>query len=383
MAKILNISLKYNNIFIILLFFLTIKLSVSDDISDDFSNGISDSDEEQELIPENSDLAGNAGPGNDIGSDYITDSIINSTNGTNRTDDDKAKKAKSSGGLSTGALLGILIPSIALILGAILAALLCTKCANTPPPMQAGPVIGDNIIPTSSAVDIIQTTQTTPSVVAQYPSELVLSLPQPQPQIITQPQFVVQNIPIKAGVAPMPIVNRVFQPLVLAPKQQVVTQISQTQIPQVMSSSSVVNVSQSVQPEPTQLEVTESYIGESQVVADTKVLPDIHTSQVSANQVMAPQSLPPVLKESQVLPPQVLPTINEGNVSTSMAQPNEFPINYVQNALNNNSYVISNPKEKLPYITKVSEELPVNYINQGSTNNNTNNNIFLINKKIK
>ena len=376
MAKILNISLKYNNIFIILLFFLTIKLSVSDDISDD----ISDSDDEQELIPENSDLAGNAEPGNDIGSDYITDSIINSTNGTNRTDD---KKTKSSGGLSTGALLGILIPSIALILGAILAALLCTKCSNTPPPMQAGPVIADNIIPTSSAVDIIQTTQTTPSVVAQYPSELVLSLPQPQPQIITQPQFVVQNIPIKAGVAPMPIVNRVFQPLVLAPKQQVVTQISQTQIPQVMSSSSIVNVSQSVQPEPTQLEVTESYIGESQVVADTKVLPDIHTSQVSANQVMAPQALPPVLKQSQVLPPQVLPTINEGNVSTSMAQPNEFPINYVQNALNNNSYVISNPKEKLPYITKVNEELPVNYINQGSTNNNSNNNIFLITKKIK
>ena len=354
----------------------------------------------------------------------ITDNSTNSTNSTNI-------KASS---LSTGQILGITIPCIVAVIAAALATLFCIQCSKP----QISPVINSMPVPTiiGNSLDNLQSSPPE----AQINSELVLPLSQPPTQPLPQPlvqpisqsqkNFFGQSIPIRNVVPPIPRVNRVFEPVFPLQQQipiQQIVQIKQT-VPQIsqkieMTSSPKISqitnvkvipkITQTTQvkvtpkiskitkvkvtpkitqttkitssPQISQINVTESnsFISESKIVSTSQVLPDIHTSQVSAGKVMPVKVLPNVLRQSQVLPPTVLPTIDEGNVSTTFEN-NPNIININNNIPKNNikvfqkiSPVNNNIKgqlvEKLPHITPVNEKLPIKYNNNRIINNNSRN----------
>ena len=380
MVKISNFLTRYNNLIIILILFLLIKLSVSQ--YDDSDSDYIDSDADDFETDSDNFETYLATDGNITHLDEEpSDTVIDSTNSTKNDrdnddrDNDNKNNNKKGSSLSTGKLLAIILPCIAAVLAAALAAVFCIKCADKPMPMPIPSVNNSaNIITTTASVEnIIQPSPPVP----QLNSELVLTL-KPETQV-SQAEFVAQKIPYKKGVAPFPKVNRVFEPVYPVPKpvpqvvkvKQTIPTVSQTKVSKVMAPP---------QPETSQIDVTESIVSQSQVVSETKVLPDTYTSQVSANEVMPPKVLPQVLGNSQVLPPKVLPTINQGNVSTSYVQPNELQelqASYVSNSLNipnDNNYVADNINTKPPHISKVSEELPMNYVNNVN-DVNVNNNI--------
>lgn len=370
MVKISNFLARYNNLIIILILFLLIKLSVSQD-GDSDSDYIDSNKDDFETDSDNFQtyLA------NDGNITNFSDTVTDSTNSTkNDRDNDRDNDNKKGSSLSTGSLLAIILPCIAAVLAAALAAVFCIKCADKPMPMSIPSVNNSaNIITTTASVEnIIQPSPPVP----KLNSELVLTL-NPETQV-SQAEYVAQKIPYKKGVAPFPKVNRIFEPVYPVPKpvpqvvkvKQTIPTVSQTKVSKVMAPP---------KPETSQIDVTESIVSQSQVVSETKVLPDIYTSQVSANEVMPPKVLPQVLGNSQVLPPKVLPTINQGNVSTSYVQPNELQelqASYVSNSLNipnDNNYVADNINTKPPHISKVSEELPMNYVNNVNDVNVNNN----------
>ena len=375
MVKISNFFTRNNNLIIILILFLSIKLSVSEYNSDsdyidtDMDDFRTDSDNFETYLATDINYT--------ISNEQPIDTVIDSTDSTkNNTDNDRDNNNNNKKGssLSTGSLLAIILPCIAAVLAAALAAVFCIKCADKPMQMPITSINNSaNILTTGASVEnVIQQSPPVP----QMNSELVLTL-NPETQV-SQAEFVSQKLPYKKGVAPFPKVNRVFEPIypVQKPVQQVV-EVKQT-IPTI-SQTKVSKVMAAPQPEKSQIDVTESIVSRSQVVSETKVLPDVHTSQVGANEFMPPKVLPQVLGNSQVLPPKVLPTINQGNVSTSYVQPHELQelqasiANNSLNIPNDNNYVSGNINTKPPHISKVSEELPINNVNNVNDVNVNNN----------
>ena len=252
------------------------------------------------------------------------------------------------GGLSTGGIIALVIPCALAVIGAAIAAKLFT--GKKPP---AAPIIANNttiIPPLESTMDTFKVQENLPPIEPKV-NEVVKV--EPPKEVVYQPYPVYKKSP------PIPKVNRVFEPIYRAqkiPAQQIV-EIKQeipniSQVSQIMASppqiSQVISFPQIIEekiPEP------EHYISESQIIAESQVLPEIITSQISENKVLPMKLIPNVIRESQILPVTVLPTIHEGDNNEKIPEiinNNEIPINY------NNT---------LSHIYKPSEELAMNYAN--------------------
>ena len=163
---------------------------------------------------------------NPVKSEEIIPTIVTTTpaNNThfNSTSSNQLIKHSSSG-LSAGQICAILIPCLALLLGALIATLLLTRCSSVPPPPMET-IITPNYVDTSSLakVNVVQ--------------EATVQSIQPNP---VQPQITNINTPV---------VNRVFEPVTtqnaqIVPVQQVqmvpvqevqavpVQEITQVQVP--------------------------------------------------------------------------------------------------------------------------------------------------------
>ena len=266
--------------------------------------------------------------------------IANMTNPDEEKYRNKIKDFESKG-LSTGGIIGLVVPCALALIGGIVAAALC-PCRNTQPPIEQ-----------------ITLTENTakPVIIDSTMNNLYTNTPtQPQVQQIITPQLVPAPVEINHSIyninkvaPPIPRVNRVFEPLY--PSQRVVTvnqpvpppqviqmkqvvpqiskvtqvqsapQISQTiEVKQVVPKISKVaqvkaapQVSQRVyvsEPEP-------KIISTSQIVSPPQVLPETQTTQVNPSKVLPPKYLPKIRGETQVLPVKVLPVIDRGTNASS------------------------------------------------------------------
>ena len=244
-------------------------------------------------------------------------------------------------GLSTGGIIGLVVPCALALIAGIVAAALC-PCRNTQPPFEQNTLTESTAKPV-----IIESTMNNLNTDIQT---------QPQVQQVITPQVVPAPVEINHSIyninkvaPPIPRVNRVFEPLY--PSQRVVTvnqpvpppqviqmkqvvpqiskvtqvqsapQISQTievkqavpQISKVAQVKAAPQVSQRVyvpEPEP-------KIISTSQIVSPPQVLPETQTSQVNPSKVLPPKYLPKIRGETQVLPVKVLPLIDRGTKASS------------------------------------------------------------------
>lgn len=244
-------------------------------------------------------------------------------------------------GLSTGGIIGLVVPCALALIAGIVAAALC-PCRNTQPPFEQSTLTESNAKPV-----IIESTMNNLNTDIQTQSQVQQVI---TPQVVPAPVEINHSIyNINKVAPPIPRVNRVFEPLY--PSQRVVTvnqpvpppqviqmkqvvpqiskvtqvqsapQISQTievkqavpQISKVAQVKAAPQVSQRVyvpEPEP-------KIISTSQIVSPPQVLPETQTSQVNPSKVLPPKYLPKIRGETQVLPVKVLPLIDRGTKASS------------------------------------------------------------------
>ena len=350
-------------------------------------------------------------------SPYIQNITIPLGNITEEEKDEKYQnkiKHFESKGLSTGGIIGLVVPCALALIAGIVAAALC-PCRNTQPPFEpnaltestAKPVIID-----STVDNLYSNTQIQP------PVQQVIT-----PQVVPAPVEITHSIYNVNKVAPpIPRVNRVFEPLYPAQKvvtvnqpvpppqvvqvKQVVPQISKVtqvqsapqisqkievkqtvpQISKVVQVKAAPQVSQKIyvpEPEP-------KIISTSQIVSPPQVLPETQTSHVNPSKVLPPKYLPKIRGETQVLPVKVLPVIDRGTKAssaietipynarmqiTSTQKPliSQQVVNTPVSAINEPITSQMNLISKVPQITKVTQvtqvkNIPFTHVNQVSDN---------------
>ena len=218
---------------------------------------------------------------------------------------------KSSGGLSTGAICAIAIPTIAALLG-VAAVAAFFRGASIPVTGFTAPSLPEpNFIDTSLTKFNI-------------PNEMPIQQPQP-PQIIEQPQLIqvepIKEVPkvnypvnrviehprvnnvFKQNIAPQQIQKVPVQEVQMIPVQEVqmipVEQVEMVPLQQIVPMNEVIPIGQAPEAVP---QVAEASI--SPVVAE--IIPQDQLG----NQLIS--SSPQLMTQSQVLPTQVLPTVDHG-----------------------------------------------------------------------
>ena len=375
--------------------------------SDSIENSNSDSTEYS-----NSDSTQNSNTGTnstDNNSKNPSDSIeINPTISSDSTNDSTGNVTfgtilKKSDGLSTGAIIAIVIPCFVAVIGAVAVIALCS--VSPKPPIN--PVINNTTgIPTmiESSMEELQVGPNPP------PVEVVT-----QPQIQPQPR-IVQEIIHPANIVykespQIPQVNRVFEPMYpvkkVIPVQQVVEikqstpQISQVSQVMAFPQNSQIGTSQNVSqvvtsqnmsqvvtsPQISQIIKTQKvsqiikpqlvsqvnlpdpepvhYISESKIISESQVLPEISTSQISASKVLPLKVIPQITRTNEVLPMKVLPTIDQGTFESTYVE----NIPQITQIKNNNINV--NQSVKPVHSSQISENLLINNsINNLNSKNN-------------
>lgn len=315
-------------------------------------------------------------------------------------------------GLSTGGIIGLVVPCAIALIAGIVAALLC-PCRNTQPPLQQTTITENSAKPV-----IIESTMDK----LHYDT-------QPQVQQVIAPQVVPAPVEIKHSIyninkvsPPIPRVNRIFEPLY--PKQRVVTvnqpvhppqiiQVKQVvpQISKVTQVQSAPQISQTIEVKQTVPKISKvahveaapqvsqqiyfpetepKIISTSQIVSPPQILPETQTSQVNPSKVLPPKYLPKIRGETQVLPVKVLPLIDRGTKSSSVIETIPYnsqmkltssqmpltsqevvttPISAIKEPISSQMNLIS----KTPQITQVTQvtqvqNIPFTHINQASDN---------------
>jgi hypothetical protein len=309
-------------------------------------------------------------------------------------------------GLSTGGIIGIVVPCALALIGGIVAAALC-PCRNTEPPFEQSTLNAKPVIIDSTMDKMYSNTHT------EFPVQEIIT-----PQIVPAPVEINHSIyNINKVAPPIPRVNRVFEPLY--PSQKVVTvnqpvpttqsiqvqqvvpqiskitevqsppQISQTievkqvvpQISKVTQVEAAPQISQRIyvpEPEP-------KIISTSQIVSPPQVLPETQTTQVNPSKVLPPKYLPKIRGETQVLPTKVLPVIDRGTrassaietipsnalmqlTSSQMPLTSQEVVNVPVSAINEPITSQINLIPKVTQITQVTEvkNVPYTHVNQAS-----------------
>lgn len=339
---------------------------------------------------------------------------ITIANITNPDEEEYSKKIKKfeSKGLSTGGIIGLVVPCALALIAGIVAAALC-PCRNTQAPFEqttltettSKPVIID-----STVDNLYSNTLTQPQV------QQVIT-----PQVVPAPVEIIHSIHNVNKVAPpIPRVNRVFEPLY--PSQRIVTvnqpvpppqviQVNQvvSQIPKVTQVQSAPQISQTIevkQAVPQISKVTQvkaapqvsqrvyipepepKIISTSQIVSPPQVLPETQTTQVNPSKVLPPKYLPKIRGETQVLPLKVLPVIDRGTkassaietipynarmqlTSSQMPLTSQEVVNTPMSAIN--EPITSSQMNLIPKVTKVTQvtqvkNYPFTHVNQVNDN---------------
>ena len=331
-----------------------------------------------------------------------------------KEEEEYAKKMKKfeSKGLSTGGIIGLVVPCALALIGGIIAAALC-PCRSSQAPFEQ-----TTVTETTAKPVIIDSTMDN--------IHLDTSI-QPKVQQVITPQVVPTPVEISHSIynvnkvsPPIPIINRVFEPLY--PSQTVVTvnqpapapqiiqvkqaipqiskvtqvqsapQISQTievkqavpQISKITQVKAAPQVSQRIyvsEPEP-------KFISTSQIVSTPQVLPETQTTQVNPSKILPPKYLPKIRGETQVLPTKVLPVIDRGTKASSAIEtiPNNAlmqitssqmplttqevvttPISAINEPITSQMNLISRGPQ-ITQVTKVTQvkNIPYTHINQNS-----------------
>ena len=183
----------------------------TDVVSSDSSDSTGSSDTTVVVSSDSSDSTGvvSSDSSSSSSTSVITSSTIEETDSSGNSTINYQKK--SSSGLSTGAICGIVIPCCAALIGVAAAAALCK--GGTP----TAPVFTPSIPP----MNYIDTSLDKFNVVQQVPIQQPVQIIEPPPQPIIQHQIIEPepirpiirpNYPVNAKLEP-PVVNRAFQPM--------------------------------------------------------------------------------------------------------------------------------------------------------------------------
>lgn len=277
-------------------------------------------------------IANNSDPGNVLGSLPL-----------NKTEEEYLNKIKKleSKGLSTGGILGLVIPCALALIAGIVAAALC-PCRNTPAPFEQSTIMGNTPRPIDSTMDNLHlNTQIQPPVKQEITPQIV---PTPIPVEVSHSIYNINKVN-----PPIPNVNRVFEPLYPSQRfvtvnqpvptsqvvqvNQVAPQISKiTEVQAAPQISQTIEVNQTVPEISTVAQVNEApqisqpmYVSEpepkmistSKIVSPPQVLPETQTTHVNPPKVLPPKYLPKIRGQTQVMPPKVLPLVDRGTKASS------------------------------------------------------------------